>query len=294
MSAETVILAEHLTKTYRDFWGRPRLVAVDGLSLEVARGEIFGIIGPNGCGKTTTMKMLLGLLRPTGGRAQVLGRPPDHVATKRRIGFLPEESYLYPFLSGQETLDFYGKIFRIPAPERRRRIDALLERFEMSHARRRRLKEYSKGMVRRISFAQALINDPEVLFLDEPTSGLDPISSVMIKRLTEELRARGKTIFLASHLLADVQSLCDRIAILDRGQRKVYGPVKQILARREHVSITFKNLSEEARRKVEAVAAAEGAQIVRSEPTLETLEDLFVRTVGPSSPPPPDPKAPPP
>ena len=277
---EAVILAEDLTKIFRDFWGRPRVKAVEGLSLEVQRGEVFGIIGPNGSGKTTTMKMLLGLLRPSSGRARVLGRPPDHVATKTRIGLLPEESYLYPFLTGEETLDFYARIFRLPRDVRRRRIDELLGLFEMNYARRRQLKEYSKGMVRRISFAQALINDPEVIFLDEPTSGLDPISAIMIKRLVTDLKAKGKTIFLSSHLLTDVQTLCDRIAIINRGRREVYGPVKEILVRRDHVSITFKYLTEEAKAKILALAEAQGAETVRAEPTLETLEDLFIRTIG--------------
>lgn len=277
---EAVILAENLTKIFRDFWGRPKVTAVEDLSLEVQRGEVFGIIGPNGSGKTTTMKILLGLLRPSSGRAQVLGRAPDHVATKTKIGFLPEESYLYPFLTGEETLDFYARIFRLPRDVRRRRIDELLELFEMNHARRRQLKEYSKGMVRRISFAQALINDPEVIFLDEPTSGLDPISAVMIKRLVNDLKAKGKTIFLSSHLLADVQTLCDRIAIMNRGRREVYGSIKEILVRRDHVSVTFKNLTEEALAKIRALAEAQGAETVRAEPTLESLEDVFTRVVG--------------
>jgi ABC-2 type transport system ATP-binding protein len=278
--ADTVILTENLSKVFLDFWGRPRLTAVDDLSMEVARGEVFGIIGPNGSGKTTTMKMLLGLLHPTKGKAEVLGRPPQDVATKMRIGFLPEESYLYPFLTGEETLDFYARIFRIPRDVRRKRIDELLEMFEMTQARKRQLKEYSKGLVRRISFAQALANDPEVILLDEPTSGLDPISSIMIKRLIEDLKAKGKTVFVSSHLLADVQTLCDRILIINKGVRAVYGTVKEILVRRDHVSMTFRNLSDEARVKIQALAAQEGAETVRSEPTLETLEDVFIRTVG--------------
>ena len=278
--ADSVIWTDGLTKTYRDFWGRPRLTAVDALSIDVRRGEIFGIIGPNGSGKTTTNKMLLGLLNPTAGKALVLGNPPDHVATKMRIGFLPEESYLYPFLTGEETLDFYGRIFRIPAPERKKRVDKLLDLFEMDYARKRQLKEYSKGMVRRISFAQALINEPELVFLDEPTSGLDPISSIMIKRLIEELKSKGTTVFLASHLLADVQELCDRIAILNHGKREVYGTIEEVLVRRDHVSLTVKNLSDEAHERIKAAIAREGGEVVRTEPTLETLEDVFIRTVG--------------
>ncbi|MBI4563694.1 MAG: ABC transporter ATP-binding protein [Planctomycetes bacterium] len=277
--SEPVIEAVRLTKVYKDFWGRPRLTAVDGLSFQVARGEIFGLIGPNGSGKTTTMKLLLGLITPTSGAARVLGRPSTDVATKARIGFLPEESYLYRFLNADETLDFYARLFHLDRPTRRSRIDALIRRFGMERARKRPLREYSKGMVRRISFAQALINDPEIVFLDEPTSGLDPISSRDMKDLILDLKSRGKTVFLSSHLLADVQAICDRIAIVHEGTLKQYGAVRDILVRKDHISMTFRNLSEETRKKLEALAAQEGASLVASDHTLETLEDVFLRTV---------------
>jgi ABC-2 type transport system ATP-binding protein len=283
---ESVIEAKGLTKVYKDFWGRPRLRALDGLTLEVRPGEIFGFIGPNGSGKTTTMKLLLGLLFPTSGEARVLGRSPSDVATKARIGFLPEESYLYRFLNADETLDFYARLFHIDRETRRKRIDELIARFGMEHARKRQIREYSKGMVRRISFAQALVNDPEVVFLDEPTSGLDPISSKDMKDLILELKARGKTVFLSSHLLADVQAICDRIGILHEGKLKEYGPVRDILVRRDQVALTFRNLSDEAKRKITELAAQEGAQLVSAENTLETLEDVFLRTVQGGSKPP--------
>jgi len=283
---ESVIEAKGLTKVYKDFWGRPRLRALDGLTLEVQKGEIFGFIGPNGSGKTTTMKLLLGLLFPTSGEARVLGRAPSDVATKARIGFLPEESYLYRFLNADETLDFYARLFHIDRQTRRKRIDELIARFGMEHARKRQIREYSKGMVRRITFAQALINDPEVIFLDEPTSGLDPISSRDMKDLILELKARGKTVFLSSHLLADVQAICDRIGILHEGKLKEYGPVRDILVRRDQVALTFRNLTDEAKRKLTELAAQEGAQLVSAENTLETLEDVFLRTVQGGSKPP--------
>jgi len=283
---ESVIEAKGLTKVYKDFWGRPRLRALDGLTLEVRKGEIFGFIGPNGSGKTTTMKLLLGLLFPTSGEARVLGRAPSDVATKARIGFLPEESYLYRFLNADETLDFYARLFHIDRETRRKRIDELIARFGMGHARKRQIREYSKGMVRRITFAQALINDPEVIFLDEPTSGLDPISSRDMKDLILELKARGKTVFLSSHLLADVQAICDRIGILHEGKLKEYGPVRDILVRRDQVALTFRNLTDEAKRKLTELAAREGAQLVSAENTLETLEDVFLRTVQGGSKPP--------
>ncbi len=277
--SDKVIETSKLTKIYRDFWGRPRLKALDALSIDVYRGEIFAIIGPNGSGKTTTMKLLLGLLFPSEGTAHVLGNPPTDVATKARIGFLPEESYLYRFLNADETLDFYGRLFNIDRATRQKRIDELIARFGMQKARKRQVREYSKGMVRRISFCQALINDPEVVFLDEPTSGLDPISQREIKDLILELKAKGKTVFLSSHLLADVQEVCDRIAIVHNGQLKEYGAVKDILVRRDHVTMTFRNLSDDAKKKLEEVAVQHGAAIVDSRATVETLEDVFMRIV---------------
>jgi ABC-2 type transport system ATP-binding protein len=283
---EPVIQAAGLTKVYKDFWGRPRLKALDALTLEVHPGEIFGFIGPNGSGKTTTMKLLLGLLFPSSGTARVLGRAPTDVAAKARIGFLPEESYLYRFLNADETLDFYARLFNLDRATRRKRIDELIARFGMQHARKRQIREYSKGMVRRISFAQALVNDPEVVFLDEPTSGLDPISSRDMKDLILDLKARKKTVFLSSHLLADVQAICDRIGIIHDGTLKMCGPVRDILVRRDHVAITFRNLGDDAKRKILELAAKENAQVVSAENTLETLEDVFLRIVQGGSKPP--------
>ncbi len=295
---ERVIETKNLTKVYKDFWGRPRLKALDALTFDVKRGEIFAIIGPNGSGKTTTMKLLLGLLFASEGEARVLGAPPTDVAAKARIGFLPEESYLYRFLNADETLDFYGRLFNIDRDTRRRRIDELLDRFGMTKARKRQIREYSKGMVRRISFAQALINDPEVVFLDEPTSGLDPISQREMKDLILELKRKGKTVFLSSHLLADVQEICDRIAIIHNGQLREYGAVKDILVRRDHVTMTFRSLTDEARVKLEDFARQQGAAVVESRATVETLEDVFLRIVkgAPAepglAPPPPKPEDP--
>ncbi len=274
-----VIETNGLTKIYKDFWGRPKLKALDNLSIRIDGGEVFGLVGPNGSGKTTTFKLLLGLIFPTSGTAAILGRPPSDVGVKARLGFLPEESYLYRFLNADETLDFFGRLFNLDRATRRRRADELIEYFGLKQARSRPLREYSKGMVRRISFAQALINDPEVVILDEPTSGLDPISSRQMKDLILDLKRRGKTVLLSSHLLADVQDICDRLAILHLGQTKVYGAVKDILVQRDSMTMTFKDLSDGARRRIEEVARAEGARLVRAENTLETLEDVFVRTV---------------
>ena len=182
-SPDVVVETRNLTKVYRDFWGRQKVRALKALDLEVRRGEIFGLLGPNGSGKTTTMKLLLGLLFPTSGEALVFNRDAGEVNKNERIGYLPEESYLYPFLNAEETLDFYGRLFDMSAETRRRRIDELIDLVKLPWARRRQLKEYSKGMARRIGLAQALINDPELILLDEPTTGLDPIGTREMKDL---------------------------------------------------------------------------------------------------------------
>src|SRR5208282_1674390 len=210
---------EHLTKVYKDFWGRDKVRALDDLNLTIHRGEVFGLLGPNGSGKSTTIKLLLGLIFPSHGHASVLGHAAGSTVINERIGFLPEESYLYKFLTGEETLRFYGKLFKISRKELKRRVPALLDTVGLdAKSRKRKLREYSKGMARRIGLAQALINDPELILLDEPTSGLDPIGTREMKDLILKLKAQGKTVLLCSHLLADVQDVCDRITILFRGQ----------------------------------------------------------------------------
>ena len=193
-SPENVIVTRNLTKTYRDFWGRPKVKALNSLSIDVKRGEVFGLLGPNGSGKTTTLKLLLGLLFPTDGEVSILGRPATDVSKNEKIGYLPEESYLYRFLNAEETLDFYGRLFDMPAAVRKERTRELIKMVQLDHAKRRQLKEYSKGMTRRIGLAQALINDPELILLDEPTSGLDPIGSRDMKDLIIGLKERGKTV----------------------------------------------------------------------------------------------------
>ena len=176
---DPVLRTVDLTKVYADFWGRPRVAALEGLTLEVRQGEVFGLLGPNGSGKTTTIKLLLGLLRATRGDAFVFGRDPSDQAVKHRLGYLPEETYLYQFLNAEETLAFFGSLFRMPAAVLKRRSDELIGMVGLGHARKRRLGEYSKGMARRLGLAQALINDPDLVILDEPTSGLDPLAHYM-------------------------------------------------------------------------------------------------------------------
>ncbi len=223
---EIIIETISLNKIYKDFWGRDKVKAVNNLNLQIHKGEVFGLLGPNGSGKTTTIKILLGLLYPTTGRARVFGKSPANVDVKSRIGYLPEETRLYQFLDSWETLDFYGRIFNLDRTERSRRAEALVDMVGLGPAASRAVGQYSKGMARRIGLAQSLINDPDLLILDEPTSGLDPIGTRQIKDLLLELKKRGKTILLSSHLLADVEDVCDEVAIMYGGKLLSCGPIE--------------------------------------------------------------------
>lgn len=278
-AAEPVIEIRNLTKVYRDFWGRRKVRAVNSLSLDVKKGEVFGLLGPNGSGKTTTIKMLLGLLFPTEGEISILGRPATDVAKNERIGYLPEESYLYRFLTAEETLDFYGRLFDMPASVRKERTEKLLSLVKITHARKRQLKEYSKGMTRRIGLAQALINDPDLVLLDEPTSGLDPLGNRDMKDLILQLKEQGKTVLMCSHLLADVQDVCDRIAILYGGELKVLGRVDELLKARDETQILTSKLSDDAINEVRAVLQKHGASLTQVDHPTANLEDLFLKTV---------------
>jgi ABC-2 type transport system ATP-binding protein len=278
-TGEVVIETRNLTKIYRDFWGRSKVRALQALDLEVRRGEVFGLLGPNGSGKTTTMKLLLGLLFPTDGEAKIFGKPATSVEKNELIGYLPEESYLYRFLNADETLDFYGRLFNLPAKVRKERTRELIERVGLTGARRRPLKEYSKGMTRRIGLAQAMINDPDLILLDEPTSGLDPLGTREMKDLIIELREAGKTVVMCSHLLADVQDVCDRIAILHRGELKELGRVEDLLKVRDVTQIQTSKLSAEAEAEVRAVLEKHGADIVSLGSPTTTLEELFLKIV---------------
>ncbi len=226
---EPAIEVRGLVKVFRDFWRRPRVRAVDGLDLQIGRGEVFGLLGPNGSGKSTTIKILLGLLFPTKGIVRVLGQKPGDLQTRKKIGFLPEESPLYPYLNASETLNYYGRLFGYDRSSRRKRTELLLELVGLDAVKERAVGEFSKGMRRRLGLAQALINDPELLILDEPTSGLDPIGTRQVKDLIFELKQRGKTVLLSSHLLADVEDVCDRIAILYGGKKQIEGSCRELL-----------------------------------------------------------------
>ncbi|MBX7166031.1 MAG: ABC transporter ATP-binding protein [Pirellulales bacterium] len=279
MNDSVVIQTRNLSKVYRDFWGRQKVRALKALDLEVRRGEIFGLLGPNGSGKTTTMKLLLGLLFPTSGEAFVLGKPADDVQKNERIGYLPEESYLYRFLNAEETLDFYGRLFDMPRAIRKQRIERLIDMVGLTWARRRQLREYSKGMTRRIGLAQALINDPELILLDEPTSGLDPIGTREMKDLILQLKADGKTVVMSSHLLADVQDVCDRIAILHQGELKELGRVDALLKVQDLTEVRVSGLSEEAKSELRSVIERHHGQLLSMDNPTTTLEELFLKIV---------------
>jgi ABC-2 type transport system ATP-binding protein len=277
--AEVVIECRTLTKVYRDFWGRAKVRALNALDLEIRRGEIFGLLGPNGSGKSTTIKLVLGLLFPTNGKALVFGKEASEVTKNERIGYLPEESYLYKFLNAEETLDFYGRLFNMPTKVRKERINELINMVGLNWARRRQLKEYSKGMTRRIGLAQALINDPELLLLDEPTSGLDPIGTREMKDLILKLRDQGKTIVMSSHLLPDVQDVCDRIGILHQGELKELGRVSELLTVQDVTQMRARNVSPECEAELKAVLAKHNSELIAVERPTLSLEELFLDIV---------------
>ena len=277
---DIVVEAVGLTKVFSDFWLRQKAVAVDGISFEIRRDEIFGLLGPNGSGKSTTIKMILGLLHRSKGNLTVFGKDPTDVAVKRRIGYLPEESYMYRFLTPVETLDFYGKLFGLPRAIRRSRIDELLEMVGMTHAANRPVGEFSKGMARRLGIAQALINDPDLLILDEPTSGLDPLGSRQVKDLLLDLGRRGKTILLSSHQLDDVQDVCDRMVILYGGKIRSEGTVDELLEDSGRTVITTPRLDAATITTIERIIRETAhVEVERIAAPRQRLEDLFLQIV---------------
>ena len=280
ISTDLAVQAVGLTKVFTDFWMRAKAVAVDGIDFEIRQHEIFGLLGPNGSGKSTTIKMILGLLRPTHGRLTVLGHTPDDVKVKSRIGYLPEESYLYRFLNPMETLDYYGKLFGLDRRVRRRRGEELLEMVGLNQVGRRQVGEFSKGMARRLGLAQALVNDPDFLILDEPTSGLDPIGTRQVKDLLLELGRRGKTILLSSHLLSDVEDVCDRMVVLYGGKIRASGTADQLLEDSDHTVIETQRLRPETIVRIEKVLQeSEGVGIQNTHAPRQKLEDLFMKIV---------------
>ena len=278
---ESVIKAVGLSKEFRDFWNRPKAKAVNDIDFEVYEGEVLGLLGPNGSGKSTTIKMLLGLLYPTAGSITVFGESPRSVRTKMRIGYLPEESYLYKYLTAMETLDFFGALFNLSALERRSRSEQLLEMVGLSHVRNRPVGEFSKGMARRIGLAQAMINDPDLLILDEPTSGLDPIGCKEIKDLITFLQKRGKTVIVSSHLLGDVEDICNRVLILYGGIIRASGTLDELLTVSSSSRITTPLLEPGITERLVKILrdSLKGEQFVIDHPR-RSLEDFFLDVVN--------------
>jgi len=277
---QPIVSVRGLTKVFKDFWGRPKARAVDNVDFEVRRGEVFGLLGPNGSGKSTTVKLLLGLLYPTRGHIEVFGHSPRHVKTKAKIGYLPEESYLYRFLDSHETLNFFGNLFDLPPAERKRRTEELLEMVGLSQVRTRVVGEFSKGMQRRIGLAQALINDPDLVILDEPTAGMDPIGCREVKDLILTMARRGKTIILSSHLLSDVEDVCDRVVIYYGGRIQAMGTLKELLAKPDAIRITTPVLPRETMQQVlDIIRRDVAADKIEVDNPSQNLESYFLEVV---------------
>jgi ABC-2 type transport system ATP-binding protein len=277
---QPIVSVRGLTKVFKDFWGRPKARAVDNVDFEVRRGEVFGLLGPNGSGKSTTVKMLLGLLYPTRGHIEVFGHSPRHVQTKAKIGYLPEESYLYRFLDSHETLNFFGNLFDLPPAQRKKRTEELLEMVGLKDVRTRVVGEFSKGMQRRIGLAQALINDPDLVILDEPTAGMDPIGCREVKDLILALARRGKTVILSSHLLSDVEDVCDRVVVYYGGRIHAMGTLKELLAKPDAIRITMPPLSRETMQKVlDTIRHDVAADKIEIDNPRQNLESYFLEVV---------------
>lgn len=279
IAQDEAIRIRGLAKTYLDFWRRPRTRALRGLDLTVGRGEVFGLLGPNGSGKSTTIKIVLGLVRPTSGSVAVLSRPPDDVSVKRRIGYLPEVSNLHRFLTPRETLRYYAGLFGLDGATTRRRTGELLEMVGLSKVADMEIAQFSKGMARRVGFAQALVNDPELLILDEPTSGLDPIASRDVKDWIRALAAAGRTVFMTSHLLADVEDVCDRVAIISDGLLRAEGRIDELLSRPDALRFTVAGLGRDGEPAArEALEKATGREVAVDNPRID-LEAFFLDVV---------------
>ncbi|MCM8533253.1 MAG: ABC transporter ATP-binding protein [Lentisphaeraceae bacterium] len=280
VNEDAVIEAAGLTKVFKDFWGRPKAKAVNGLDFTVKKGEVFGLLGPNGSGKSTTIKMLLGLLYPSRGALQIFNKSPRDVKTKQRIGYLPEETYLYKYLSAGETIDFFGSLFQLSGAEKKKRTQQLLEMVGLKNAGKRSVGEFSKGMARRVGLAQALVNDPDLIILDEPTSGLDPVGCREVKNLIKTLAERGKTVILSSHLLADVEDVVDRVVVLYGGKIRAQGTTDELLLVEDKTTITTPKMSKDVLDRVLKILheeySAEDMEITH--PRLD-LESFFLDVV---------------
>ncbi len=274
-----------LEKTYLDFWRRPTVHALRRLDLAVSRGEVFGLLGPNGSGKSTTIKLLLGLIAPTAGSVEVFGRPPSDTSVKNRIGYLPEVSNLHRFLTPAETISYYAGLFGLDSRTARRRTAELLKMVGLEKAANREIGQFSKGMARRVGIAQALVNNPDLIILDEPTSGLDPIASRAVKDWIRALASAGKTIFMTSHLLADVENVCDRVAIICDGTLRAEGRLDRLLTRIDATRFTVRDLPPDlvasVRQSIAATAGVSAWEVVVDRPKVN-LESFFLDVVAES------------
>ena len=275
---EEVVNIRNLRKVYRSFLPRVNVVAVDDVSFSVARGEVFGLLGPNGSGKTTTLKSLLGLIRPTSGGVTVFGMPPTSRKVRARVGYLPEATPLYGFLDAYETLDFFGRLSGLSRKEARKRAEALFERLDLK-APRRRISSYSKGMARKVAFAQAVLAGPGLLVLDEPTGGLDPVSAVAVKEILAEMKAAGTTMIVSSHILSEIQQMCDRAVILAEGRVRAEGSLDRLLEREGYVRVTLKARIEDKEQVLSALDSA-GLRVESIEADSVGLDTLFLRVIG--------------
>ena len=277
--AEAAIRIEGLVKDYPVGMRGKRVRALDGLSLEVGTNQIYGLLGPNGSGKSTTIKLLLGLLRPSSGVGTIFGKPAGSLAARQALGYLPESPYFYRYLSGRELLRYYARVSGVARATREERVLAVLEQVGLSTAADRRLSTYSKGMLQRIGLAQALVHDPQILILDEPTAGVDPEGTAAIAAIIRDLKARGKTILLSSHLLSQMEDLCDRIAIINRGRLLCEGAVEDLLRLEGVESYQVEGLDASGRAAVEAGIAGAGGSLKQVTPARRGLESLFSQAI---------------
>jgi ABC-2 type transport system ATP-binding protein len=273
------IRIENLTKDFTVGIRGVKLRAVDDLNLEVGDNEIFGLLGPNGSGKSTTIKIILGLLQASTGSCEIYGKPSKQVDARRSVGFLPEAPYFYRYLTGRELVRYYARICMVPRKEIAVAVDSVIELVGMTEAAHRRVGTYSKGMLQRIGLAQSLVHDPQLVILDEPTAGVDPLGSAAIAEIVRELKRRGKTVLLSSHLLAQIEGLCDRVAILHRGKLVREGRVDDLVEEKDAESLVVEGLSAEGRAAVEATITAQGGRLTRVEKPRLSLDAYFLKEV---------------
>ncbi|MEO0510737.1 MAG: ABC transporter ATP-binding protein [Verrucomicrobiota bacterium] len=276
---DPAIQIEGLTKDFSVGITGVKLRAVDQLNLKVGDNEIFGLLGPNGSGKSTTIKILLGLLDASAGECSIFGKPSRTVEARRSVGFLPEAPYFYRYLSGRELVCYYARVCGVVKAELNDAVDSVIELVGMTEAAHRRVGTYSKGMLQRIGLAQAIVHDPQLVILDEPTAGVDPLGSAAIADIVRELKRRGKTVLLSSHLLAQIEGLCDRVAILHRGKLVREGRIDELVEERDVDSLVVEGLTPEGRAAVEATIAEQGGRLARVEKPRLSLDSLFLQEV---------------